>query len=146
MNTPQARRLPVKWLLLVSAAMLYIATVSSVTLGPMDISFGDSLRALLPIDGAIPPHVEVIIQQVRLPRTLMALAVGAILALCGTVMQGLFRNPLADPGIIGVSSGASLGALSPSLCLAALRQKVPCCLNSAPFQFLRLLVVRSLPF
>jgi iron complex transport system permease protein len=45
-----------------------------------------------------------------LPRTLLALLVGAILAQCGAVMQGLFRNPLADPGIIGASSGAALGA------------------------------------
>ncbi|MBE2894250.1 FecCD family ABC transporter permease [Spirabiliibacterium falconis] len=51
-----------------------------------------------------------ILQQLRLPRTLTALSIGAILGCCGAVLQGLFRNPLADPGIIGVSAGAALGA------------------------------------
>ena len=45
-----------------------------------------------------------------MPRTLLGLAVGMVLALCGVAMQGLFRNPLADPGLVGVSSGAALGA------------------------------------
>ncbi|MFD2178134.1 FecCD family ABC transporter permease [Veronia pacifica] len=110
MNIVHGRRVPVKWLLIISGFALYVAVVSSVTLGPMDISFVDSLKALLPMETSLPTHIEVIIQQVRLPRTLLALSVGAILAMCGTVMQGLFRNPLADPGIIGVSAGASLGA------------------------------------
>jgi iron complex transport system permease protein len=77
----------------------------------MNISFMDSLKSLLPISHHdLPAHVTMIVQQVRLPRTLLAVAVGGILAICGAVMQGLFRNPLADPGIIGVSSGAALGA------------------------------------
>jgi iron complex transport system permease protein len=57
-----------------------------------------------------------IVQEIRLPRTLLCIAVGGILGLCGAVMQGLFRNPLADPGIIGVSGGAALGAAWPSCC------------------------------
>ena len=55
-------------------------------------------------------QAELILGQIRLPRTLLGLAVGAVLALCGVAMQGLFRNPLADPGLVGVSSGAALGA------------------------------------
>lgn len=51
-----------------------------------------------------------ILQLIRLPRVLLAALVGACLASCGAVMQGLFRNPLADPSLIGVSSGASVGA------------------------------------
>ncbi len=98
-------------LCIASAFLLYLATVVSITVGPMNISLADSLYSLLPTDHAdIPAHVTMIIQQVRIPRTLLAIAVGAILAICGAVLQGLFRNPLADPGIIGVSSGASLGA------------------------------------
>lgn len=54
---------------------------------------------------------RVVLIDIRLPRALMAICVGAALAVSGAVMQGLFRNPLADPGIIGVSSGASLGAI-----------------------------------
>jgi len=94
--------------------VLYSAIVMSVTIGPMDISFSDSIRAILPdifqFNNPVASHIALIIQQIRLPRTLLAVSVGAILALCGAVMQGLFRNPLADPGIIGVSAGASLGA------------------------------------
>ena len=53
---------------------------------------------------------EAIVWVIRLPRVLMSLLVGASLALCGTAMQGLFRNPLADPSLIGVSAGAALAA------------------------------------
>jgi iron complex transport system permease protein len=55
---------------------------------------------------------ETIIMQIRLPRILVAGLVGAALGISGAVMQGLFRNPMADPGIIGVSSGGALGAVS----------------------------------
>lgn len=55
--------------------------------------------------------VEVIVLELRLPRVLLAAVVGAALAASGTVFQALFRNPLADPAIIGVSSGAALGAV-----------------------------------
>ncbi|RFC69677.1 iron ABC transporter permease [Mesorhizobium denitrificans] len=55
---------------------------------------------------------RVIIYDIRLPRLLLGVLVGAALAVSGAVMQGLFRNPLADPGLVGVSAGASLGAVS----------------------------------
>ncbi|WP_162045946.1 FecCD family ABC transporter permease [Vibrio taketomensis] len=106
-----SRLFSAKTLCVIAALALYAATVTSITVGPMNISFSDSLRSLLPISsGDLPSHITMIVQQVRIPRTLLAIAVGGILALCGAVLQGLFRNPLADPGIIGVSSGASLGA------------------------------------
>ncbi len=106
-----SRLFSAKTLCVIAALGLYAATVTSITVGPMNISFSDSLRSLLPISsGDLPSHITMIVQQVRIPRTLLAIAVGGILALCGAVLQGLFRNPLADPGIIGVSSGASLGA------------------------------------
>lgn len=54
---------------------------------------------------------RVILQDIRLPRMIMGICVGAALAVSGAVMQGLFRNPLADPGIVGVSAGAGLGAI-----------------------------------
>ena len=56
-------------------------------------------------------YQRVVITELRLPRLLLSVFVGAMLAQCGAVMQGLFRNPLADPGIIGVSSGAAVGAI-----------------------------------
>ncbi len=55
---------------------------------------------------------QMVITNIRLPRVIMGALIGAALAISGAVMQGLFRNPLADPGIVGVSAGASLGAVS----------------------------------
>lgn len=60
--------------------------------------------------GGFAAQQEAIIWVIRLPRVLMSLLVGAALAICGTAMQGLFRNPLADPSLIGVSAGAALAA------------------------------------
>ena len=90
----------------------------------MSLSLGESLRALFagPQSG-IEAHKLLIVQEIRLPRTLLCIAVGGILGLCGAVMQGLFRNPLADPGIIGVSGGAALGAALAIVLLAPLGQQ-----------------------
>ena len=60
----------------------------------------------------IRPTDHLIVETIRLPRILMGMLIGAALAVSGAVMQGLFRNPLADPGIVGVSAGAALGAIS----------------------------------
>lgn len=71
----------------------------------------------------LPVHVEVatanVLLLIRLPRVCMGLLVGAGLALSGAALQGLFRNPLADPGLIGVSAGASLSAVLVIVCLPA---------------------------
>ncbi|MGE8486083.1 MAG: FecCD family ABC transporter permease [Pseudomonas sp.] len=84
----------------------------SLALGPVSLPLFDTLRAALglPIAADGLEQAELILGQIRLPRTLLGLAVGGVLALSGVAMQGLFRNPLADPGLIGVSSGAALGA------------------------------------
>src|SRR5262249_38766167 len=60
---------------------------------------------------ALPANVETVVLQVRGPRVLAALVVGAALAAAGTAYQGMFRNPLVSPDILGVSSGAALGAV-----------------------------------
>jgi iron complex transport system permease protein len=66
-----------------------------------------------PVDGsALDARSRVIITDIRLPRVLLGVLVGAALAVSGAVMQGLFRNPLADPGLIGISSGSGLGAVA----------------------------------
>jgi len=57
------------------------------------------------------PEQEAVLWHIRLPRTLVGMMVGAGLGISGAVLQGIFSNPLADPGIIGVSSGASVGAV-----------------------------------
>ncbi|KJK15911.1 iron complex transport system permease protein [Pseudomonas sp. UC 17F4] len=87
----------------------------SLALGPVSLPLFDTLRAGarligLPVAGDGLEQAELILGQIRLPRTLLGLAVGAVLALSGVAMQGLFRNPLADPGLVGVSAGAALGA------------------------------------
>ena len=63
-------------------------------------------------DAVLSERDRIIIYDIRLPRVALGILVGAALAVSGAVMQGLFRNPLADPGIVGVSAGASLGAVS----------------------------------
>ena len=62
-------------------------------------------------DVVVTPEQEAVLWHIRLPRTLVGIMVGAGLGISGAVLQGIFSNPLADPGIIGVSSGASVGAV-----------------------------------
>ena len=95
--------------------LLLLALWLSLALGPVSLPLLDTAKAALrllgvPLSGVGLEQAELILGQIRLPRTLLGLAVGAVLALSGVAMQGLFRNPLADPGLVGVSSGAALGA------------------------------------
>lgn len=97
------------------ALLCVLAIWLSLALGPVSLPLLDTLRAALrlmgmPIEAQGLEQAELILGQIRLPRTLLGLAVGGVLALSGVAMQGLFRNPLADPGLVGVSSGAALGA------------------------------------
>jgi iron complex transport system permease protein len=78
----------------------------AVRLSPTDVAAG--LRATF--DGSGDSQAALIVGRIRLPRVLLAAVMGAILAISGAAMQGLFRNPLADPSLIGVTAGASLGA------------------------------------
>lgn len=95
--------------------VLATSLVLAVTIGPADIApsgVAGSLLHRLGLGGAsLSPLHEAIVWSSRAPRALTAAAVGAGLALCGTVMQGLTRNPLADPYLLGLSAGASLGAV-----------------------------------
>ncbi len=92
-----------------------LAILLSLSLGPVSLPLTDTLQASLRLLG-VPlaaeglQQAQMIIGQIRLPRTLLGLAVGAVLALSGVAMQGLFRNPLADPGLVGVAAGAAVGA------------------------------------
>ena len=92
-------------LLALALATSFIAALllGAVTVPPLDV-----LRAMAGIE--LPGYRMEIIQSIRLPRALLAAFVGAILAICGAILQGLFRNPLADPSLIGVTAGASVGA------------------------------------
>ena len=88
--------------------LLPLAAMVSLTLGTVDISLADGLNAI--VGNSSSAQINTILFDIRLPRILLAISVGAVLASTGAVMQGLFRNPLADPSLIGVSSGASVGA------------------------------------
>lgn len=106
---------------LLVAALLLVAGLSIVT-GPMPLSVLASLQTVWSAatgqeSAALAAYEQTVVLQLRLPRFLLAVFVGALLSQCGVVMQGLFRNPLADPGITGVSTGAALGAV---LCIALL--------------------------
>lgn len=103
---------------LVLAGILLFALVLSMSAGQYDISIKTVIAAVtrvigLPIfpDVIVTPEQEAVLWHIRLPRTLVAVLVGAGLGVSGAVLQGIFSNPLADPGIIGVSSGASVGAV-----------------------------------
>lgn len=103
------------------AAALAAAFLASLAFGELRLSPMQVLDALA---GRGDPLTRTILWDFRLPRTLVGLAAGAALAASGTVMQAFFRNPLADPGLLGVSSGGALGAvavlaLGPSLGMAA---------------------------
>ncbi|BAY73737.1 iron(III) dicitrate transport system permease protein [Nostoc linckia NIES-25] len=103
------RRVPIMVLCL--AVAIAVAMVMNLGRGEYPISPGDIVKTLLRLDTGNPDHTFVI-YDLRLPRTLVALMVGAALAISGTIFQGLTRNPLADPSIIGINAGASLAAVS----------------------------------
>lgn len=99
---------------LLFAAALLAVMLMCVCIGSVSIPLGDTVAAMWNALGGreIPPGVSGnIILNVRLPRVLNVALVGAALSLCGAAMQGLLRNPLADGSTLGVSSGASLGAV-----------------------------------
>lgn len=94
-----------------AALALVPAMLAGLLLGPVTIPFSAITDSFL--QSELGPELErqlLILSQIRLPRMLLAALVGACLAICGAAMQGLFRNPLADPSLIGVSAGASAGA------------------------------------
>jgi len=90
-----------------SLLLLPISFLTAVSLGTISISFADILNGFLTTDAS---QNKLIVEQIRVPRALLATLVGALLGICGAATQGLFRNPLADPSLIGVTAGASAGA------------------------------------
>ncbi|MDP9952930.1 MULTISPECIES: iron ABC transporter permease [Streptomyces] len=100
---------PARWrpalLVVALAAVLVVLCLLSLGLGALSIPPGDVIKALT--GQPTGPRIEDVIWSVRVPRTVLGLAAGAALGLSGCVMQALTRNPLADPGILGVSAGAA---------------------------------------
>ncbi|MCH8531234.1 MAG: iron ABC transporter permease [Saccharospirillum sp.] len=96
--------------------LLTLAMITSLSTGAVPISGSDIWlwlsRGWLGQDTQLPHHIQIVLGDIRLPRLLMGALIGASLAMAGASIQGLFRNPLADPGLIGVSSGAALATLA----------------------------------
>ncbi|MFC4639110.1 FecCD family ABC transporter permease [Deinococcus hohokamensis] len=92
-------------------ALLLLAVILATGLGSVPIAPAEVLGALWRGLSAQPlAGNDVIVWQIRLPRVVMAVVVGAALSVCGGAFQGVFRNPLADPYLLGVASGSALGA------------------------------------
>ena len=100
---------------LVLVLVIILTVLVSLSVGPISIPVSGVASALFSFVGIEIGDVtrthELVIQQIRLPRVVVGAAVGMGLGVAGATMQGLFRNPLADPGIIGVSTGGALGAV-----------------------------------
>ena len=109
---PSSRRLPLPAVLLACTALLLVSMILGVAIGSVPISPQAVLRVIADHLAGHPRYsvADAIVWEIRLPRVLLAALVGATLATAGSVVQVLVRNALADPFLLGVSSGASVGA------------------------------------
>ena len=112
----RARRL-LKWstIIIILSIFLILSAVICLTIGsvaiPPEVVFRIIIDRLFNLGGEFEHNWDVIVLELRLPGLIMAMLVGIALAVAGATMQGLFRNPLADPFIIGISSGGAFGAI-----------------------------------
>jgi iron complex transport system permease protein len=95
-------------LLVVLAMLVCLAFLASLTVGPSELGVKDSLKAMF---SAEQPAAYLVMHEIRLPRAILGLMIGVTLGLSGAVLQGFLRNPLAEPGILGISSTAAFGAV-----------------------------------
>ena len=110
------------WLL---AALVLLALLLAVRLGAVAVRWEDWQSVLTLTEGQPLSGGAYVLWNIRLPRALFAILVGAALGLSGALTQGLFRNPLADPGLLGVSSGAACAAALSIVVLASLEWQLP---------------------
>lgn len=105
-----------RWVLPVAGVALILVAIASLAIGPTGISLNALPRVVMAkfteVSDPSLRREQLVLFGIRLPRMLLGAFVGGALALAGAMMQGLFRNPLADPGLIGVSSGAALAAVA----------------------------------
>ena len=87
---------------------LILAALLSLTIGPIDLKIMDVMNGVF---GPSNEPVSIIVSELRLPRVLLGILIGSALGVSGAALQGVLRNPLADPGVIGVSASAALGAV-----------------------------------
>ena len=109
------RGLPLGWAV-AAVAFLVVSVLIGIAAGPVDLGVGDIVRSMgerfrVPgVATSLTPVEETILWELRIPRVILAALVGGMLALAGATYQGVFRNPLADPYLLGVAAGAGLGA------------------------------------
>ena len=113
-----------RWIFFALSSGVMVASALALSSGAVDVPAADLIRLLHASDTVDPAHASVVLD-LRLPRVLLGLLVGAALACAGTAMQGLFRNPLADPGLVGVASGAALAAVAAIVLVRELTQGLP---------------------
>lgn len=114
-GSPELGRIRVRRPLVIATAALVVAVAAGVSVGPAGLSLatvGEALLVRMPWHPAlsVPPVDVTIVWQIRLPRVILGALVGAMLAGGGAAYQGVFRNPLADPYLLGIAAGAGLGA------------------------------------
>jgi iron complex transport system permease protein len=117
------RRARARMVVALLAVLLLAVMAAALATGPYGLPAGRVLAILgdwLTGQPAADVTERIVLVDIRLPRLLLGALVGAALAVSGTMLQGLFRNPLADPGLVGVSSGAALGAVAAIITGAAL--------------------------
>jgi iron complex transport system permease protein len=117
---PFARPRLLPWL----ALLLVVSAFAAAGIGAVELSTGEMVGFLLAPDRADPTRAA-IFWDLRLPRVALAMLVGALLAVSGGGLQALFRNPLADPAIVGVSTGAAFGAVAGIVLLTSTPLAVP---------------------
>jgi len=93
-----------------AALLLFFVMLLGVSFGPISLDFSKILRTIVGLDGGLQDEERILFLQLRLPRVFLAALVGAALATSGAVYQTVFRNPLADPYLLGAAAGAGLGA------------------------------------
>ena len=148
-NTPaetvRPRGVPLAWAV-AAVAFLVVSVLIGIAAGPVDLGVGDIVRSLgerfhIPgIASTLTPVQETILWELRVPRVILAALVGGTLALAGATYQGVFRNPLADPYLLGVAAGAGLGA---TLAIAYLQSELSGHQALPPAAFLAYAVGRS---
>ena len=111
-----------KLIMLLTFALLAVAIIASIGLGSVKISVADIITAL---SGRATGASDTILWDIRIPRVLLALIIGANLAVSGAMLQAVMNNPLADPGLTGVSSGAAVAALFILLVMPELSSLIP---------------------
>ena len=103
-----ATRVPTGVVVLVLAVLTVLLCLTSLAVGSRNLTLEELASVFVPGERTM---ASIIVWQLRMPRTVLAVMVGAALAVAGVVMQGLTRNPLAEPGILGVNAGASLSVV-----------------------------------